>query len=1285
MSHSSELNSYIARLQQRLRLGTGLRGAAIFAGTALVATVALVWLLNRLAFPAHGITGARLALLAALAAAAGFGIALPLVRLTRAWAVRRAEAANPELDQRLTTFEERSTKGHDPFLELLAADTLARTEESAPHVLVPDKRLFALVGAGFACFVVLVWMIAAGPGYLGYGASLLWTGPKKNSAPLYALTVRPGNITVRRNSDQLITAHLRGMGPNKAKLFARFQSASGWEAVGMQAAQDSGGGATYRFIFAGLPENVEYYVAAGPLVSPHYKLHVVDLPSVKQINVTYHYPKWTGMKAATEEHAGDLRAIEGTDAAIEIQMDKPLKDGQLTLDNGKTIQLTAEKGNFYRGIIHMEKDGAYHVAAVDEGQPVRLSEDYFIATDKAQPPQVSIARPGGDYRASPIEEVAVDVKAGDQFGLRDMDLHYSVNGGPDHDVQLLKAPGPKNADGKYLLPLESYKLTPGDLVSIYATARDGHGTGRTDIAFIQVDPFEREFSQSQQMAGGGGGGSGGGSQTEISQREKELIAATWKQENDKTATPKDAAAQGQFLSSAQEKLRDQVRSLSIRMQSRDISSASGEFGDFDKDMQVAAAAMAPSADKLKSMKWKEAMPLEQKALQALLHAEATFRRIQVAFGQRGGGGGGGGNTGRDLASLFDLELDMEKNQYETAPTASPAQQHEKEVEDALQKLDALARRQQALANQARNPQQNFEQRWQQEMLRREAEQLQRQMQQLARNGQQGANGSASGQQNSSSGEQNGQQNNSAQNGSQGQSGSHGQSSSQGQSGSLSRSGSQGQSGGQSSRAQNGGESGGTNSAAGSDESVQQALSRLRQATGQMQRGGTPEQQAEAQRQAAERLREATNLLAGSQHQLASNSLDSMAREAERLANEERSQAQRIDKLAGGQQDESSSSNGNFNSSYLDNLRARIHERDQLAQQRQQLSNDVSKLQQNLRDAARAMAPNEPQAAGKVRDALTQMDQSDLDNHVQRTADWLRMGINPNANGTENEIAQGLKDLSRRLQDAEQAMGREKPQQPGAGKGDPTEALNQVKQLRSWIEAMEQQRDGNGQHSGNRQGQAGQQGQPGQSGAGAQQSPGGGNQAGGSNPQIARNGQPGNQAGGLSRSGADRGGPRGGARNGDVGGPTGDTRYGYGAGGTVWGNFNTGNNTYGHPGRQQAAPADSSGNPADTEHSFDQNMSGLNQLRQLVQGDPQTTKDVAELTRLMRNLDPRRFPGNPAEVERMHQEMLNTVGRLELQLQRDGISSDARTGKPFTVPAGYKDAVAEYYKRLSKNP
>ena len=49
----------------------------------------------------------------------------------------------------------------------------------------------------------------------------------------------------------------------------------------MQRQPNANGIAKYQFVFAGLPENVEYYVAAGALASPHYTVRVVDLPAVK--------------------------------------------------------------------------------------------------------------------------------------------------------------------------------------------------------------------------------------------------------------------------------------------------------------------------------------------------------------------------------------------------------------------------------------------------------------------------------------------------------------------------------------------------------------------------------------------------------------------------------------------------------------------------------------------------------------------------------------------------------------------------------------------------------------------------------------------------------------------------------------------------------------------------------------------------------------------------------------------------------------------------------------------
>ena len=86
----------------------------------------------------------------------------------------------------------------------------------------------------------------------------------------------------------------------------------------------------------------------------------------------------------------------------------------------------------------------------------------------------------------------------------------------------------------------------------------------------------------------------------------------------------------------------------------------------------------------------------------------------------------------------------------------------------------------------------------------------------------------------------------------------------------------------------------------SDQQIEQALSRLRQAGDAMKRSGSPQQSADAARQAADQLREAEKLLGGTQQQLASGKLNSLSHEAGRLTQEERAQADRINKLAGKQ-------------------------------------------------------------------------------------------------------------------------------------------------------------------------------------------------------------------------------------------------------------------------------------------------------------------------------------------------------------------------------------------------
>jgi hypothetical protein len=150
------------------------------------------------------------------------------------------------------------------------------------------------------------------------------------------------------------------------------------------------------------------------------------------------------------------------------------------------------------------------------------------------------------------------------------------------------------------------------------------------------------------------------------------------------------------------------------------------------------------------------------------------------------------------------------------------------------------------------------------------------------------------------------------------------------------------------------------------------------------------------------------------------------------------------------------------------------------------------------------------------------------------------------------------------------------------------------------------------------------------------------------------------------------------------GDLGDRRSGGGAVGTAWNNINTGNNHFDRSGR--AAAPDNSPVSGDPERTFQQGLAELNQLHHLAQNDPAALKEVQELAREMQRLDPRRFPGNPAMVEQLHTEVLSGVDKLELQLRHDAedqTPGQVRTTKDSAVPPGYEEAVADYYRRLSK--
>jgi len=1279
MNTREQLNQYLRVLETRLRWLAISKGVAIAAGVALGATLALVLITNALAFSDTSLLWARVILFLALALALGYALILPLTRLNRNRAATKAEAVFPQFDQRLLTYVERKDSG-DPMIELLADDTQAVAQKTVPRDVAPRRSLFAFATGAGAAGAALLWMILAGPGFLGYGAALLWAGAPKSgvNGAFYDIKVQPGNKLVRRKDDVPISATLVGFQAQSVRMFAKYQSSSKWEQANMLPRDN---GSDYEFRFAALPEPVEYYIEAGAVKSKTYKLDVTDLPGVTHIKATYHFPSWLGLPDQVEDPSGDLRAVAGTVAEVTIQTDRPLKNGVIEMEDGSQIALSSGANGTLTAKIPMTKSGLYHFAAIDQGQSVRLSPlDYFIEAQDDQAPTVRITHPGADAKVLPIEEVTIDVSGQDDFALQAMDLHYSVNGAAEKIVPLLANKGVKSADGRTTLALEDFKLQPGDVVSLYATAKDARNTSQTDILFVEAQAYERNYTQSQQSGAGGGGG-GGQEQQQIWDRQKQVITATYNatRPNDKTKTKETA----EYLSTTEKTLKAQAESLAERMKSRELDeSVAAEFKTVIDEMKAAGTDMGTASDKLNKQGWRDAISPEESALRHLEHAQAAQRDIQVAFGRQGGGGGGGGggSAGRDLANLFDLELDTEKNQYEQQGGSSSAEEKQKQIDDAMAKLDELAKRQQELAQQPRTPQNAAQQRYQQEQLMKQAEQLKQQLQsmQQQQSGGQQSSQSQGGQQSSQGGQpgqQSGQQSGQQQAGQQ-----SGQQSGQQQNGKQTPQQQQQQQRASAQQNQNGR----LNNA--NAQQLQQTLDRLKQAEESMRAANQAAEQgqqgdAAAQanaRRAAQAIGDASQLLRGMQQQDAAGQVNQLAERANQIDQEQHAIEDRVKQEFGdiNSRDQALRDRGaKAIQAQQQRNGAAQQTAEQIAKEEEKLAGDLARLQDDARQAERSLRTAQPNAASRLRDGVAETQQADAQRRIENMATYSRNGYGPMMSSQEAPITQAIDGLKDQFQRAQQAI--QGGQQQDAARDQQQRSLQQIEQGRAALENLVQQgqlQQGNqpggqqpgGQQPGSQQGQGKQGG--GQQGGGQQ---GGGQQAGGGN-------QPGGNQGGQQARAGGGGNNYGGAYNGGNIGPNGGF-YGPNGGGYPVNPSLGANRNY--PQGVYDAPENRDVNPALIGREVDRI---LQDLRTTFRDDAEAERALADLEKQLEQV---RFgeTASPELAERISRTVLPQWESFEVQLRRkleESGAGQAKTAAPDKVPAGYDANVQEYSRKLS---
>src|SRR4051794_12129027 len=304
----AELVEVVREVRRRWRLKLAARGAAIVIGGTLLALLVSASGLEALRFSSRAIVGFRMFIMTVVAALLARWVVMPLLRRVNDTQVALyLEECDPSLQAEILSAVEASTTHSADRSPALVGKLVAlavercRASQAAQRADLRAMRRHLFTVAAVVATAAL--LLTFGPAYLRHGVSaLLVISRSAEAASPYKIDVRPGSATVPRGSDQTVKARLVGFKSPDATLMMRSGATAVFERVPLAGTADP---ASFEGMLFHVDKPNDYYVEAGGVRSPIFSMTLVDLPAVRQLELEYHYPSYTGLAPQRVESGGD--------------------------------------------------------------------------------------------------------------------------------------------------------------------------------------------------------------------------------------------------------------------------------------------------------------------------------------------------------------------------------------------------------------------------------------------------------------------------------------------------------------------------------------------------------------------------------------------------------------------------------------------------------------------------------------------------------------------------------------------------------------------------------------------------------------------------------------------------------------------------------------------------------------------------------------------------------------------------------------------------------------------
>ncbi|MFI5371125.1 MAG: hypothetical protein ACHQ52_06160 [Candidatus Eisenbacteria bacterium] len=490
----------------------------------------------------------------------------------------------------------------------------------------------AFLSAG--AMVVVTVLALALPESTRHSWNTLWS--PESAAPPVRLVVEPGSVTLSPGAALAVRARVWGSDETP-----RILEDHGVRASAVPEGSAGDGARLWRFDLTQLTRETGYRVRVARTESPRYAIRFTGTASPVGFHIRYRAPAYARLPDQEGAAArGDLSALKGSVASIEVTFDRDLDRLDALLPDGRTTRWSPLTPRRWRGEVPVSRAGEYELAATPRAAAGLVSEPtrhrYRVTPLDDAPPVLFVRVPTGDLDLPAGQEVPLDVLAQDDLGLSELQLEVRRDpAAPWSPLSLARFPqGPReavvttrwDASGLGLLPGQSasfrFVLWDDDAIS----GRQSAVSPTFELRFPSLADLYQGIDERQDVA-----------QTSLEKASEQ--AHELQKSLDKLARQQQAASPQQPSASAFERREEVQRALDRQQEvARRVDDAAQQLSTsleqaaerhaFDDNLTKKLQELHDLMKQIESPEFRQALERMQKALEQQMQQPATDPALQ---------------------------------------------------------------------------------------------------------------------------------------------------------------------------------------------------------------------------------------------------------------------------------------------------------------------------------------------------------------------------------------------------------------------------------------------------------------------------------------------------------------------------------------------------------------------------------------------------------------------------------------------------------------------------------